>query len=132
MNDRYEPKEDVGDEVRERRARFAQVAVDTIAITKVGEYATPSGARVDIAARVDACVSGTRVIADALPIIARARDAATGSARRTVEVSVDVTSEKTGECARRLVREGARRVAMLNFANGVRVGGGFLYGARAQ
>jgi uncharacterized protein (TIGR02452 family) len=127
VSDRYEPDDDVDDDVRARRANLAQVATDTIAVTKVGEYVAASGARVEIGALVDASVEATRVILDAAPLVARAHEAAQGRTHR-----VEVTSEKTGECARRLVREGARRVALLNFANGVRIGGGFLYGARAQ
>jgi uncharacterized protein (TIGR02452 family) len=126
VSDRYEPDDDVDDEVRERRVNLSQVAADTIAIAKVGEYVAPSGARVEIAPLVDACVADTRVILDAAPLVERARTAQRHATK------IEVTREKTGECARRLVREGARRVALLNFANGVRVGGGFLYGARAQ
>lgn len=130
MSDRYEPDDGVDADVSERRANFAQIAADTIALTKVGEYTAPSGARVQIAPLVDACVADTRMIRDASAAIEKARSAARNAAKN--DTRVEVTSEKTGECARRLVREGAQRVALLNFANGVRVGGGFLYGARAQ
>lgn len=130
MSDRYEPDDDVDEEVLDRRANLTQVATDTIAIAKVGAYVAPSGARVEIAPLVDACVADTRVILDARALIENARASANSTAKGAAKV--EVTREKSGECARRLVKEGARRVALLNFANGVRVGGGFLYGARAQ
>jgi len=54
---------------------------------------------------------------------------ATGGARQTTQVQV--TNETTMGAARRLLNAGHRSLA-LNFANGVRPGGGFLGGARAQ
>lgn len=114
MTDRYEP--DPKDADDRKRMRLTDTAAQTLAVVKLGRA---------IAEASDAAVAGTRVVLDAAPLVAKAPR---GRASR-----IEVTAERTGQCARRLVVEdGCRRVAMLNFANGVRIGGGFLHGARAQ
>lgn len=99
-----------------------RVAAETVAITRRGEYRAPSGRVVSIAAPTAAAIEGTRLYrGDQL------RPRPTGPAAR-----VEVTGERTGEAAARLVREGAARAGLLNFANAVHPGGGFLHGSRAQ
>lgn len=45
---------------------------------------------------------------------------------------IEVTADTTLHCAQRLLQEGAERVAVLNFANAYRPGGGVTTGAMAQ
>ena len=52
--------------------------------------------------------------------------------KRQNYVKVEVTNERTFEAAKRLLSEGAGKVAVLNFANSVRPGGGVVGGSGAQ
>ncbi len=106
---------------------LAAVAAETVALCTAGSYVSASGVVVDIRAVVDAAVAGTRLYRDdELRALVAARAAPARVAR------VRCLEERSGACAGRLLGEGRRRVAVLNYANGVRPGGGFLVGARAQ
>jgi uncharacterized protein (TIGR02452 family) len=113
--------------VNERQTR-KDLAQDTIRRVREGEWTNPSGSRVSIRGAVDASVAGTCVLRgrDLL-----ARHAAREERGAPATARVEVTEERTGVAARRLVEAG-ERVALLNFANGVKPGGGFFGGARAQ
>ena len=102
------------------------VAASTMEIAKTGSYEL-AGKRIEIAAAVQECLEKTRVVLDAAPLVKLAR--ATPIKHQT---RIEVTAEKTADCVRRLLNEGSKRVALLNFANGTHVGGGFMTGARAQ
>ncbi len=52
--------------------------------------------------------------------------------RNDLPNKIEVTSERTFEAAKRLLGEGADKVAVLNFANSVRPGGGVFSGSGAQ
>lgn len=103
------------------------VAQETVRIVEQGEYIAPSGRRVALREEVERAVRGT--------VLYRPQDferlelPAPGAGA----VRIEVTAEKTGEAARRLVEvEGERRVLALNFASAKNPGGGFLGGAKAQ
>ena len=104
-----------------------EIAQETVRIVELGAYRAPSGLMVSIGGAVERAVRGT--------VLYRPEDfarlevpAAPGGPMR-----VEVTPEKTGEAARRLVeREGVERVLALNFASARNPGGGFLRGTKAQ
>lgn len=102
-------------------------AARTLEIVDAGRYARPGGAEVEIGADISAARGNTRLYRPReLAALSLARTA--GSARTRVEV----TGEDTATAGRRLLAEGAAEVAVLNFASGRNVGGGFLGNARAQ
>lgn len=103
--------------------RLRTLASETLAIVQNGGYEL-NGRRIQVSTAH--CIAGTKTITDAAGLIEAARNATNHTAE------IEFSSEKTGDCAAKLVRNGATRVALLNFANGVRVGGGFIQGARAQ
>jgi uncharacterized protein (TIGR02452 family) len=109
---------------------LAEIARQTLAIIERGDYRTPSGAAVELRARIDAAVAGTRLYRPG------DLDALLGArlpARAASPLRIEVTGETTGAAARRLlVAEGEARVAALNFASAKNPGGGFLGGAKAQ
>ncbi|QSQ13204.1 TIGR02452 family protein [Myxococcus landrumensis] len=102
------------------------LAQETVRITEEGTYVAPSGRRVSLGDSVERAVNGT--------VLYRPGD----FGRRVVEegppgpLRIEVTGEKTGQAARRLVEEGETRIAALNFASAKNPGGGFLGGAKAQ
>jgi uncharacterized protein (TIGR02452 family) len=105
----------------------AALAQETIAIVERGSYELPSHRRVDISREVAHAIGSTRLYR---PGDYDALDVPEAAAEPTI---FEVTGETTAEAARRLVeREGATRVAALNFASARRPGGGFLNGAKAQ
>ncbi len=103
------------------------VARETVRIVEQGAYEAPSGRRVSLADEVARATRGT--------VLYRPGDfeALTRPAPEAGPVRLEVTDEKTGEAARRLLEsEGERRVGVLNFASAKNPGGGFLGAARAQ
>lgn len=106
---------------REEAAALARTAVDAM---RAGWYLGPAGERVDWSRELDrARQTKVSVPPDApLPLPAP---------RPARPSRISVTPERTLEAALRLHDTG-QRVAALNFANGMRPGGGFLHGALAQ
>ncbi|MCP3169856.1 TIGR02452 family protein [Myxococcus qinghaiensis] len=106
-----------------------ELARQTVRITEQGTYVAPSGRHVSLGSLVERAVSGT--------VLYRPGDFERLSVpERSPEPRVprlEVTGEKTGQAARRLMEEeGETRVAALNFASAKNPGGGFLGGAKAQ
>jgi len=100
-------------------------AIDNARIMAAGSYTAPSGVAVPLRACVDAARSAS-VLRRQDELAARALAIDPGRTKR-----VEVTSERSGAACARLAAEGLR-VAVLNFANPVVPGGGYLRGARAQ
>ena len=101
------------------------MAEETVRILEHGEYVAPSGRTVHLGEQVARAVQGTVLHrpGDALEV----REVARAAPR------IEVTDEKTGQAARRLLEEeGVAEVFALNFASAKNPGGGFLGGARAQ
>ncbi|WP_432835333.1 TIGR02452 family protein [Dactylosporangium sp. CA-092794] len=100
--------------------RLREIARQTVAIAERGDYVTPSGAPVSIAAAVSAALGGTRLYEPDAPLPPAA--AAGGPP------AIEVTRESTLQAARRLGDD----TATLVFASAKNPGGGFLGGAQAQ
>jgi uncharacterized protein (TIGR02452 family) len=107
-----------------------ELALQTVAISKAGQYLAPSGAAVDFSEAMEAARMGTTLYSPSAL-------AALVDAQRPVAAPhtthVEVTGETTGLALRRLVvDEALRDVCALNFASAKNPGGGFLGGAKAQ
>ena len=102
-------------------SQWGKEAVEAI---RSGFYLSASGTRVDWAKAVSASVAGKKSIAPEAPL-------PTPGKPRFAETQVQVSNETTLTGGARLVAEGLRPLA-LNFANGIRPGGGFHTGAKAQ
>ena len=104
-----------------------EIAAETVEIAERGTYLAPSGRTVSIREAVETARAGTRLYP---PQATPSRPAVPSVGGK---VRIDVTAEKTGEGARRLIRsEGLGDVLALNFASARNPGGGFLRGAKAQ
>lgn len=115
--------------IRERAltGSYKDIADANEKIVAGGGYTAPSGASVRIGDAVAAACAGT--VSYSPDELDRLLDGAAPGAAAT---RIEVTGESSMTAARRLHDEGARDVAVLNFASARNAGGGYLGGARAQ
>jgi uncharacterized protein (TIGR02452 family) len=106
------------------------IGTETIAIVNAGGYDAPSGTRVSLRDDIDRAIGRTTVYVPTTLHDLVTRKAPPSST--SLQTSIACWNLRSGASVARLLEEGARRVAVLNYANGVKPGGGFLHGARAQ
>ena len=112
------------------RSRRASTARETLEIMERGEYQSPSGRIIRVAADLSSALKGTRLYQPAdFPEEIAGCDARAGAASTRTEV----TPETSLQAARRLATAADRPdVLCLNFASAKNPGGGFLSGSQAQ
>ena len=111
--------------------RREQIAHDTIQILKQGEYASPGGRRIVLAADLLACVNNTQCYEP--EALASMRDRVLAQPAEFAETVFEVANETTLQGSARLaVSEEDSRIGVLNFASARNPGGGFLAGAKLR
>ena len=105
------------------RSRAAEIAAQTLQITRAGHYTDAANQTHDIADDIEKSAPQTRAYPpDWTPPF---------PGKPRFQTRIEVTNETTLSAARRALDEGLNVVA-LNFASAKNVGGGWLNGARAQ
>src|SRR5262245_25091434 len=115
------------------RSQRAQIAQETVSISRCGWYETPGGTRVSISDALDHARTHTRLYTpDDFDELER-RCAGMLAERDPFETRFEVVNETTLSAASRLLAEQPGvRVLALNFASARHAGGGFLNGSQAQ
>ena len=112
------------------RSGRAALASETLAALAVGYYTLRDGRRIEIAATLQQCVAGTKlVLPESLSLLV---DAADATPRGFASTRIEVVNEPTLNGIRRLRQDSAASIAALNFASAKNPGGGFLGGSQAQ
>jgi uncharacterized protein (TIGR02452 family) len=104
-------------------SRLRGIADANARIVAAGEYTTDDGTVVVVKPALDAAVAGT---------VSHPPDGSIEHAAAGHRTSFEVTAEGSLQGAGRLHRDGAGRIAVLNFASARNPGGGYVGGARAQ
>lgn len=113
------------------RGKKVKIAESTLAACEAGFYTNAAGARVDLAAAIEAAKAGTELYELGSTELASTADDPAGTVPRAPRTTtLEVTGESTLEALVRLA--GSGHVACLNFASARNPGGGFLGGAQAQ
>lgn len=102
----------------------ASLGRSAVNAARVGHYESAAGAKVDWSEEVEAACGGKVSISPDATLPA-------SSSVQYPETRVQISNETTLGASQRITEVGLRPLA-LNFANGIRPGGGFLNGARAQ
>jgi len=111
------------------RKRRAELAKETLTILEQGYYQSPNGNQINIAESIKASVEGS--------ILYRPQDYQTlansySNLGGRYETEIEVVNETSFSGATRLLQEGYKNIAILNFASAKNPGGGFLGGSQAQ
>ena len=113
-----------------RRSTRAQIAEQTVVITRHGSYALPAGRVVEIGPLVNDCLAGTRYFTPEQ--LRRLRNAVIARPADSPDANIEVRNETTLVGIARVLADGHGPVAALNFASARNPGGGFLGGSQAQ
>lgn len=106
------------------RPRARELGQSALAWLRQKGYAGPSGEWIDLCAALEAAVAAKVSLPPGAVLPAP-------PARAPISIELEIANVSTLIAAKRLVAEGARPL-VLNFANGIKPGGDFLTGARAQ
>jgi uncharacterized protein (TIGR02452 family) len=106
------------------------LARQTVEIVERGHYSSPSGRVIDIAKHVGACLDGTRFFPP--EDLKRLRREVLACSPDGTTTTIEVVNETTLSGIARVLADGRRPVAALNFASARNPGGGFLNGSQAQ